>query len=493
MDGKPRRGTRPPHRPTRFALAAVAGALAAFAFAPGSASANVTTVSEQFKLPAIGGFDVRQDVQFDVPRPDDSLGKIVRMEADIVDGNGDPIPITQLMLHHIVFINTGRADQSCDDVTGFDSIPTGIMRERFMAAGEERQKMVLPDGYGYDADPGSQSLGWAVLYMVMNHKPDANTDAYIRYTMTYDDDPSLVSVTPWWLDVNNCNADPIYNVRGSGETGDESIRARDFPLAKTPFNSTGGRVVAAGGHVHGGAYRLELSQPDCDNRTLFTSEPTWGEENHPFYTVRPILHEPGPIHMSAFKSETGFAVESGEALRLSSVYDDAQPHTRVMGILIAYVAPDPTVTDSCAEPLPDDVVESSEPPPGRADPVPFEIPLVAEDPDAENGYVEIRRPPGKTKKLSSGAKIEIDAASFEHPNVRIHQGDRLTWKFTNDRSNLHNVTLANGPRAIGSPNLSSYAGKPRTYERRFGEPGKYRLFCALHPTLMHERVVVKAK
>jgi plastocyanin len=487
MDGKPPRGDVAGNRPIRALIAAIAGVLAAAALWPAGAAADQTVISKQFKLPAIGGFDVRQDVRFGAPRPEAGLGRIVRMEADIVNGEGEPIPITELMLHHIVFINVGRADQTCDTVTGFDSISTGLLRERFMAAGEERQKMVLPDGYGYD--PGASD--WAVLYMVMNHKPDANSDAYIRYTMTYDDDPSLVSVTPWWLDVNNCNADPIYNVRGSGDAGEESVRARDFPLSEPPFDDTGGRVVAAGGHVHGGAYRLELSQPACDDRTLFTSEPTWGEENHPFYTVRPILHEPGPIHMSAFKSETGFAVESGESLRLSSVYDDSQPHTRVMGILIAYVAPDPTVTDSCAEPLPDDVVESSEPPPGRADPVPFTIPLVAEDPDAPGGYVEFNRPPGETKKLSSGAKIEVDAASFEHPNVRINKGDRLTWKFTNSLSNLHNVTLANGPRAIGSPNLSSYAGKPRTYERRFGEPGKYRLFCALHPTLMHERVVVK--
>ena len=477
------------NRPTRLALAALAGALATLALAPGGASAEQTVIEKQFKLPTIGGFDVRQAVEFGAPRPEAGLGKIVRMDADIVNGQGDPIPITELMLHHIVFINTGRPDQSCSDVVGFDSILTpGLMRERFMAAGEERQRMVLPDGYGYD--PGSTP--WAVLYMVMNHKPDANSDAYVRYTMTYDDDPGLQGVTPWWLDVNNCNADPIYNVKGGGNRGAKSVRARDFPLTKAPFASAGGRVVAAGGHVHGGAYRLRLSQPECGDRKLFTSKPTWGEADHPFYTVRPILHEPGPVHMSAFKSETGFAVESGESLRLHSIYDDSQPHTRVMGILIAYVAPDPTVTDSCAEPLPDDVVESSEPPPGRADPIPFKVPLVAEDDAAPDGYVEINRPAGKTKNLRSGAKIEVSAASFEHPNVRIGKGDRLRWKFTNSRSNLHNVTLANGPRAIGSPNLSvGQDDQPRIFEKRFRAPGRYRLFCALHPTLMHERVVVK--
>jgi plastocyanin len=476
------------NRPTRLALAALAGALVVIALIPGVAAADQTVETEQFKLPTIGGFAVRQAIELPAPRPEPGLGKIVRMDADIVNGEGDPIPITELMLHHIVFINTGRPDQSCSDVVGFDSILTpGLMRERFMAAGEERQRMVLPDGYGYD--PGSTP--WAVLYMVMNHKPDANSDAYVRYTMTYDDDPELVSVTPWWLDVNNCKADPIYNVNGRGNRGAKSVRARDFPLTKAPFSSTGGRVVAAGGHVHGGAYRLRLSQPDCGDRKLFTSKPTWGEADHPFYTVRPILHEPGPVHMSAFKSETGFAVESGEALRLSSVYDNSQPHTRVMGILIAYVAPDPTVTDSCAEPLPD-IVESSEPPPGRAEPIRFKVPLVAEDPDAEGGYVQIKHPPGKLKNVRSGAEIEVGAVSFSKPNVRIRRGAKLKWRFTNHRSNVHNVTLANGPRAIGSPNLSvDQNDQPRTFAKRFRAPGRYHLFCALHPTLMHERVVVK--
>jgi plastocyanin len=138
-------------------------------------------------------------------------------------------------------------------------------------------------------------------------------------------------------------------------------------------------------------------------------------------------------------------------------------------------------------------VESTEPPPGRAHPVPFKIPLVADDDDAANGYVEIAHPPGDLKRVKSGTKIKIsDAAAFSKPNVEIEKGDRLRWEFTNSRSNLHNVTLANGPRAIGSPNLSVDASdQPRTFERKFNAPGTYRIFCALHPTLMHERVVVR--
>ena len=39
-------------------------------------------------------------------------GHITRMEVDVADGNG-PIPISRLMLHHIVFFNTAKNDSAC--------------------------------------------------------------------------------------------------------------------------------------------------------------------------------------------------------------------------------------------------------------------------------------------------------------------------------------------------------------------------------------------
>lgn len=66
------------------------------------------------------------------------------METDIVDADGTPVPINRLMLHHIVFINVAKPDNTCQSVTGWDSRPGGFLRERFYAAGEERAKMSLP-------------------------------------------------------------------------------------------------------------------------------------------------------------------------------------------------------------------------------------------------------------------------------------------------------------------------------------------------------------
>ena len=50
------------------------------------------------------------------------------------------------------------------------------------------------------------------------------------------------------MDVNNCHADPIYNVRGNGDPGTTDVRSYDLTMPES------GRLVAAGGHVHGGAH-----------------------------------------------------------------------------------------------------------------------------------------------------------------------------------------------------------------------------------------------
>ena len=484
MDGTPRRRDlrRTTHTPIRLALAAAAAALAFTALSPSPAGATVQTVTKTFKLPPVGGYAVKQQLQPFAPEPD-IPGHLVEMEVDLVDGEGAQIPISRLMLHHIVFLNFSRTDQSCGSLTSFDNMSEGPAVQRFFAAGEERAKMKLPPGYGYELNPNDS---WGVLYMVMNHKPDTETDAYVQYKMTIDDSPSIQSVVPFWLDVNNCRADPIYNIKGTGDPDSESIRSRDFTLDPARLGASGGRIVAGAGHVHGGAYRLELRQPSCNDRELFESTPTWGNADHPFYNVLPVLHEPGPINMTAFRTEDGFPVEAGETLRLNSIYDDSQPHTRVMGIMIVYIAPDNDVEDGCGDP-PGDVETLGTSEEGRLDPVPFTVPLTGLD---DQGVAHtISKPPGETKRVRSGKTLKVADNSFKSPNVRIDAGDKLTWAF--DTSSLHNLTLANGPEGIGSPNLSSAGGVPRTFTKRFRKPGTYRMFCALHPVEMTERVVVR--
>ena len=65
--------------------------------------------------------------------------------------------------------------------------------------------------------------------------------------------------------------------------------------------------------MHGGAKDLAITQPACGNRELMKMDPAWGMGDHPFYNVRPVLHEPGPIHVSQYGSTQGFPVAAGES------------------------------------------------------------------------------------------------------------------------------------------------------------------------------------
>jgi plastocyanin len=438
------------------------------------ASAAETTYTITVPTGTIGAYEVKQGVA-EVPKPPGN-GFITKMETDIVDGNGDPVPIARLMLHHIVFINALQPDSTCNSLTLFDNRSTlsGIGLQRFYAAGEERAKLSMPPGYGYPLSTGDR---WAMTYMLMNHRsvPDS---ALIQYKVTVETDPGTTPVKPYWFDVRDCRADPVYNVPGTEKPGSLQTESRDYTIP------TAGRIVAGAGHVHGGARNLTLSKPDCGNNQIAESNPTWGLADHPFYNVRPILHEPGPINMSAFQSDTGLPVAAGERIRLNSTYDNSDPHVRVMGIFIVYIAADPGVTQACEAP-PGDVQTFSTNQPGRSGPIPFTIPLTGLN--AQGEAVTIDKPPGKTKRLKKGRTMPVGDRFFSNPNLRIKRGTSLGWEFRGNE--LHNLTLANGPVGIASDNLD----QARRFTYRFTRPGTYRFFCSLHPVQMAQRVVVKRK
>lgn len=462
-------------------VAGVVGLLALVALlVPGAASAAIETHTQRVGPVKVGGYEVKQSV---LPAPHvKEDGFVTNMEVDVVDAEGKPVPISRLMLHHIVFANLSGRDSTCNTLLGFDDRPTGLFGERFYAAGEERAKMALPPGYGYKL--GSDDF-WGMLYMFMNHRAVSDS-AYIQYTYrvaTGEDAEGLKKVDPYWMDVENCRADPIYNVPGTKDEGEVQTHQYDFRMPKP------GYIVGGGGHVHGGAYELSLTEPGCGNRELGDSQPTWGNPDHPFYNVKPVLHEPGPVAMSGFQSQDGIPVAAGETLRLNSEYDASRPHTRVMGIMVIYVD---HVNESKAPPpcgpMPSDITNQLEPGTiaGRTgEPPEYKIPLTGLD---ENGNaVTIRKPPGKLRKLKKGETIEVGDRFFEQPNLRVKRGSSVRWDFSG--SELHNVTVANGPIGFGSPNLDG----DRTFTQRLPRSGNYKVFCALHPVQMTERIVVEGK
>jgi len=206
-----------------------------------------------------------------------------------------------------------------------------------------------------------------------------------------------------------------------------------------------------------------------------------------FYHVRPILHEPGPISMSGYLSQQGYPIAKGQRLRLTANYDNSRPHTRVMGISMVYLAPQP-VPAGCSAPPTD--IQNLQPAalkgiPYRKHTPRFVVPLTGLD---ANGHAQtIDRPPGKTVNVKSGSTISALDYSFFRPNVAVPQGATLNWNF--GPTTLHNVTLANGPRGFASPNLND----GRRFSFKFKKPGTYRIFCGLHPVQMTETVTVRKR
>jgi plastocyanin len=448
---------------------------------PGDGSCDIastagtrTTYTCRYGPVQVDGYQVRQVTVSNIPRPP-GAGHITSMDVNVVDADGSPVPIQRLMLHHIVFANLNRDDGTCPGhFTLWDNkTDLGISPQRFYGAGEERATLALPPGYGYRLDSGDQ---WLMAWMFMNHR-GVTDNAYIEYHVTVDTSPDVADATPYWLDVRNCKADPVFDVPGNGGPGSTYKQEMTWTV---PGN---GRLLGGGGHVHGGGESLVVSQPDCGDRELGRSQPLWGLPSNAFYHVKPVLHEPGPISMSYWGSLHGIPVAQGEQIKLTATYDNSRPHTRVMGIEVLYMAPDKTPNQPCS-PLPDDRFQLQSDQPGRSAPPRFTVPLTGLN--ARGNAIRIEKPPGTTKVVDNRAtNVAISNFTISKPNLSIPRGSTVRWTFGDGA--LHNITLASGPKGFSSPNLND----GRAFKEKFTTPGRYQLFCALHPVAMTESIVVR--
>jgi plastocyanin len=443
------------------ALLAVLGTLLGGA----SAGATIRTYTYKFGPLGVGPYRaVKASNQVKVPTVS---GSIVKMDAHVVDQNDQLVPQSQVMLHHLVFFNNGRTGARRYDGT----CTKHGAGERFYGTSEELRAMTLPGGYGYPFDRRDR---WTSSWMLMNHT-HADRKVFIQYRMTVDD-AKLTPVKPYWVSIIPCGADPQYSVRGGMSDGATFSRKRDW---KVPIS---GRIVAVGGHMHGGARGLRLSQPRCSGRVLVRSEPTYGQPDDPVYQVTPLLHEPDPLSISWWQSATGIPVAKGETLRVSSDYDGQFPHMRVMGIDHVYIAPEKKVSRTCAAPPADAQVLGPDFV-GRPSPPQVELTLAEMRSD---GYAHpIDQPAGATKTFKANAKVKEFGLKFHPAKISIPAGARVRWEFR-DRDE-HDVTLNNGPVGFGGP----WSRRGDSYQRTFSVPGTYKLYCSLHPARMPQVVQVR--
>jgi plastocyanin len=438
---------------------------AALLVAAAPASARERTFKLRFGPVSLDGYQVKQNSdQVRTPRVN---GYITGMRAHVVDRKGREIPIRRLMLHHVLFTNRGARDGDRHDGTC-----PGLNRERFYGTGEEHQVLDLPSGFGV---PIRKRDRWWAAWMLMNHRPQRDV-GYIQYDVTVETARKLTPVKAYWLDVTGCRGDVYYNVaggRGPGSTASKTITWRP------PFD---GRLVAGGAHLHGGTKSMKMFQTRCADRRIVDSKPWYGTPDDPVYHVLPVLHEPGPINTSWFKTRTGIPVVKGERIRVSGDYDGQRPHVKVMAVMHVYMARSGNVSRAC-HPLPSDMTNANLDVPGRGTAPVVTVPLTRIGP---NGRAQtINGLPGPTKVLYGGTNVLVHNYAFSKPKLSIPVGASIKWRFPDPIS--HDVTLANGP--LGFASLFSRAG--RTYTYRFRQPGTYKLFCSLHPVVMHEVVKVR--
>ena len=89
-----------------------------------------------------------------------------------------------------------------------------------------------------------------------------------------------------------------------------------------------------------------------------------------------------------------------------------------------------------------------------------------------------------TTSLPSDQRVSIDNFSFEPRSLTVPAGTTVTWLNRDDVP--HTVTSSDSPRKFNSPALDT----DEQYSHVFTAPGVYAYFCAVHPKMTGQIVVV---
>jgi plastocyanin len=384
--------------------------------------------------------------------------------VDSKDPDAKPLPNSKMMIHHFLYWARNRVDQlpgSCWGRSGFiagrgEEHPSG----KFSAYTPPAARRV----YGINnRTPDGSAPTWALTAMVMNHYKRPK-DFYVRTRIYYTTEQRR-SVSP--IVVGNCARTlngMAYDVPGGGRHGSNFLERSTW---RAPFS---GRILMAHSHHHGGAKYHRLRSLSC-NRTLFKARAYYGTRRHIYNTIRPILHEPGPVGNGAYGSMEGIPFRKGEVFGRRAVHDNSNLHVAAMGFWVLNVIPDNSV-DRC-EPLPKDITQLGKP---RS---------FTRRPNYGLDVPQLYKPRGVFRAFTGGPLIVGD--QFYPSKVSVPAGQVVTWRFSGRRA--HSVTVANGPRGFSS----LYTGLPRgfSYSYRPRVRGTYRLTCLIHPTTMGQTLRVK--
>jgi hypothetical protein len=385
--------------------------------------------------------------------------------VDSKNPDAKPLPIAKMMVHHFLYFAPGRVDQlpgSCWAGTGYlsgrgEEHPTGgVLRP---------SSKVFRDRYGINNRlPDGSAPDWRLTAMVMNHYKRPKS-FYIRTKVWYTTDETRKSVSPVVIgDCAHLLNGMAYDVPGGGKQGSNYIRSSDWVA---PFN---GRLLMASSHQHGGGKYQTLDSRTCGRR-LFKAPVYHGPPDHVYNTIRPILHEPGPIGNGAYATMSGIPVAKGEVLRRTAVHDKHNLHIAAMGFWATWFVEDDSIKP-CGR-IPDDLVEINRP--KRFD----------RTPNYELKVPQLARPTGAFAAFD-GNPLEVGDDFFRPAKITARVGETVTWNFRGAKP--HTVSVANGPRGFSSIYWGRTSG---TYSATPRVKGTYRLVCLVHPTTMAQTLVVR--
>ncbi len=166
--------------------------------------------------------------------------------------------------------------------------------------------------------------------MVMNHYQRSKR-FYVRTRIWYTTEPRTPVYPTAVGDCRHLLNGMAYDVPGGGLPGSTFT---DRSTWTAPFS---GRIIGAASHHHGGAINHTLTSQTC-GRGLFDAKAYYGAADHPYNTIRPILHEPGPIANGTFRSAEGVPVAAGEVLERVALHDNATLHVAAMGFWVLLLA-----------------------------------------------------------------------------------------------------------------------------------------------------------
>ena len=446
-------------------LLAVAGAVLALA-APASAEERLLTLysppidSEPYVHKSTTVALKPDGVQAPL-QPGYVLGFKEQVLVDSKDPDAKPLPVSKMMVHHLLYYTSGRVDEGSGCLGGAflngrgEEHPSGQFAALYPPAVRAR--------YGVrNATAAGTAPEWSVTAMVMNHYQRSKR-FYVRTKLWYTTEPRTQLYPTTVGDCRHLANGMAYDVPGGGST------FVDRSYWTVPFNA---RILSGASHHHGGATRQTLASKTC-NRKLLDARAYYGAADHPYNTIRPILHEPGPIANGTFRSAQGIPVAAGEVLERAAFHDNASLHVAAMGFSILMLVRDDGVT-ACA-PLPADVAEVTRP--ARYD---RKAPYVY-----DREVPQLLRPGGRWRAFG-GAEVPVGDQWFRPARLETKVGERITWRFAGVEP--HSVTVANGPRGFSSNYLGNTTG---TYSFTPTVPGTYRLTCLIHPTTMGQTIRVK--